>query len=233
MDETGPAMPDPSEVASTPVIRTLLVDVDGVLQFPRPEFVDGIERDYRWADGYLAFQRELLRDPAEERCLVGDGDLLTVVERILPRHVTGLTAEAFLDRWLAENIEVNEELLDLLPRLAVDEIYLATNQEARRGARVRELYAGRPAVTGVLISYELGCRKPHREFFDAALARIGRTPGECLFVDDKRAFVDGAAEAGIAGVVYRDNDQLTAELTARKLLRATGPGSSRARRGTV
>jgi len=47
------------------VINTLLLDVDGVLRFHRPEFAAEVERDYRWRHGYLAFLRGLRQDPAE------------------------------------------------------------------------------------------------------------------------------------------------------------------------
>ncbi len=200
------------------VIDTLLLDVDGVLQFPRPEFIVEIERDYRWASGFLAFQRELLQDPGEERTLVGDGDLVDVVRRLLPRHVTGLSAEQFLDRWVTGNIAVNEQLLECLPQIAVAQIFLATNQEAVRGAKVRQLYAGHPAIAGILISHELRSRKPYRSFFDAVLMRVRRRAYQCLFVDDKVTYLAGAAEAGIATVHYRDNDQLLTELAQRGLL---------------
>ncbi|GIF01563.1 hypothetical protein [Paractinoplanes rishiriensis] len=116
------------------MIDTLLLDVEGVVQFPRAQFVADIERDYRWRAGYLAFEQELLHDPGEARALVGDGDLLDVVARVLAGHVTGVTPRQFLDRWLAERIEPNHELLDLLPRLNVTQIFLITNQEVRRAA---------------------------------------------------------------------------------------------------
>jgi len=200
------------------VIRTLLLDVDGVLQFHRPEFVAAMERDYLWRRGYLAFQRELTQDPGEARSLVGDADLLTVVERILPQHVRGLEAEAFLDRWLRENIQLNHELLDLIPHMAVDQIYLATNQEPRRGARIAELYAHRPWLTGMLVSHEIGCLKPDRAFFDEALHRIGRRPQDCLFIDDNPAFVAGAIAAGLPSLQFHSNLQLITEFTKRGLL---------------
>jgi len=205
------------------VIDTLLLDVDGVLQFPRAEFVRDMEREYQWVSGCAAFQQELLQDPGEARALVGDGDLIDVIRRLLPQHVTGLSAEQFLDRWVADNIAVNEELLRLLPHVAVAQILLVTNQEAVRGARVRQLYGRRPAVTGILTSYEIGSRKPHGEFFDAVLTRVRRRADQCLFVDDTPAYLDGAARAGIATIHYRDNTQLLAELAAGGLL-APGVG---------
>lgn len=200
------------------MIRTLLLDVDGVLQCHRPGFVAAIERDYAWRRGFLAFQRELTQDPGEARSLVGDGDLLTVVERILPRHVRGLKAEVFLERWLRESIQLNHELLDLIAHLTVSQIYLATNQEPRRGARIAELYADRPWLTGILVSHEIGHKKPDRAFFEEALARIGRQPQDCLFIDDNPVFVAGAVAAGLPSLQFHSNLQLVAELTERGLL---------------
>jgi FMN phosphatase YigB (HAD superfamily) len=83
---------------------------------------------------------------------------------------------------------------------------------------VLQLYARRPAVTGILTSFELGSRKPQRAFFDAVLTRVRRRAHQCLFVDDTPAYLDGAARSGIATIHYRDNDQLRAELAARGLL---------------
>jgi putative hydrolase of the HAD superfamily len=200
------------------VIRVLLLDVDGVLQFRRPEFVEAIERDYQWRHGYLAFQHELLNDPAEARCLIGDGDLLTLVQQILPRHVHGLSANQFIERWLADDIELNYELLDLMARVSVERIYLATNQEAVRAAHIAGLYAGRPWLTGTLFSHAIGHAKPDRSFFDEALAQIGRQPHECLFIDDKQVNVEGAGAAGLPSIHFRDNRQLTAKLNAYGLL---------------
>jgi hypothetical protein len=77
------------------VTAALFLDVDGVLQFERPEFGGALEREYAWTDGYAAFEQQLLHDSMEARSLVGQGDLLAVVERILPRHVQGLSAEDF------------------------------------------------------------------------------------------------------------------------------------------
>jgi HAD superfamily hydrolase (TIGR01509 family) len=191
------------------VIDTLLLDVGEVLQFPRAQFAAEMDHAYDWAHGYQAFQQELLHDPGEARSLVGDGRLIDVVERLLPRHVTGLSPGRFLDRWLTSNIELNEELLDLLPHLPFEQIFVVTNQEETRGGRIREIYQGRPGVTGILISHELGCAKPDRTFYEAVLAHVGRRPHECLFVDDQLSYIAGASAIGLNTLLYRDNEQLT------------------------
>jgi putative hydrolase of the HAD superfamily len=199
------------------VTAALLLDVDGVLQFERPAFGAALEREYAWADGYAAFERELLHDPAEARSLLGEGDLLAVVRRILPRHVEDLSAEEFFERWLRESIQLNEELLTRLDAVTVP-VYLATNQDRRRGAYIRELYADRSWLTGIVMSFEIGHAKPEAAFFDVVLARAGQPADECLFVDDKLVYLAGAAAVGLPSLQYRDNEHLVAELVARGLL---------------
>ncbi|MEV4417680.1 HAD-IA family hydrolase [Catellatospora sp. NPDC049609] len=201
------------------MVRTLLLDVDGVLLFPDPAFAAEMERRHHWHLGYQAFQDDLLHDPGEERALVGDGDMLAVVARALARHTTGVTAEPFFTEWLEAAVTVNTELLDLLPHMAVDEVYLATNQEPRRAEMIRRRFADRPEIAGLLVSHEFGHMKPDPLFFAKALARIGRTAAECVFVDDKPAYVAGGRAAGIDTIWYTGNARLTAELADRGLLR--------------
>ncbi|WP_144127496.1 HAD family hydrolase [Catellatospora sichuanensis] len=118
----------------------------------------------------------------------------------------------------AGSLDPNEELLAVLPRLAVDGVYLVTNQSPRRAAVIRELLGGRPGISGVLVSYEIGFLKPQRAFFERALAEIGRTPDECLFVDDKPVYVAGGTAAGIDSVLFCDNNRLFELLRDRGLL---------------
>jgi HAD superfamily hydrolase (TIGR01509 family) len=200
------------------VTCVLLLDIDGVLQFPRPEFIEAIERDYRWSDGYLAFQRELFRDPEYLQTLVGEGDILAVAGRILPHHAEGLTASTFLNRWLSENIEPNQALLDLLPSLKVEQVYLASNQEPIRGTHVERLYARYGWLSGAFLSYRVGHRKPNPDYFEHLLQTIGRRPDACLFVDDAESCVAAAAKVGIPSVRFLDNDRLISEFTARGLI---------------
>lgn len=200
------------------MIDTLLLDVDGVLQFPDPAFTTQIERDFRWRDGFAAFQAELMADPQEHQALLGLTDLLEVIDRLLPAHTSGLSAQEFLHRWLTGNIVLNQRLLDLLPHLRVAQVYLATNQDPRRGAHIQRLYQGRPGITGILISHELGAAKPDPAFFDTALHYARRDPGECLFVDDTPGYLAGAAGLGINTLRFENTGQLFADLTARGLL---------------
>jgi putative hydrolase of the HAD superfamily len=200
------------------VITTLLLDVDGVLVFGSPEFAATMDREYAWRDGIRAFMAELGRHPGEEASLVGHGDVLTLTTELLPAHVTDLDPQEFLDRWFAEDIVVNRELVELLAQSKFEAIYLATNQDRVRGKYIADMFATEPWLDGCFASYALGCAKPDPEFFRIALARIGVQPQECLFIDDKLKYLTGAASIGITTIHYRDLTQVTVELRDLGLL---------------
>ncbi len=66
----------------------------------------------------------------------------------------------------------------------------------------------------VVISGEVGMRKPEREIFELTLDRMGLPAGECVFIDDMAHNVAAAAKAGLAGIVHRTFDETASELDA-------------------
>jgi putative hydrolase of the HAD superfamily len=49
----------------------------------------------------------------------------------------------------------------------------------------------------VVLSFELGVRKPDAEIYEAALSGVGADASDALFVDDQTAYCDGARALGI------------------------------------
>ncbi|HEX5018642.1 MAG TPA: HAD family phosphatase [Actinomycetes bacterium] len=66
----------------------------------------------------------------------------------------------------------------------------------------------------VVISGEVGMRKPERRIFEHTLAELGLPAKECVFVDDHVANIRAAAELGIVGVWHRGYDETARELEA-------------------
>ncbi|MBE3075621.1 MAG: HAD family phosphatase [Actinobacteria bacterium] len=64
----------------------------------------------------------------------------------------------------------------------------------------------------VVISGEVGMRKPEPEIFELALGRIGLPAGECVFIDDMPHNIAAAAQAGLVGIVHRTFDETVGEL---------------------
>ena len=66
----------------------------------------------------------------------------------------------------------------------------------------------------VVISGEVGLRKPDPEIYALAARDLGVAPGACVFVDDIAANVRGAVAAGMVGVHHTDTDTTLGELEA-------------------
>lgn len=66
----------------------------------------------------------------------------------------------------------------------------------------------------VVISGEVGLRKPDPGIYALAARDLGVEPDECVFVDDIPANVRGAASVGMVGVHHTDTDTTLAELEA-------------------
>jgi putative hydrolase of the HAD superfamily len=60
----------------------------------------------------------------------------------------------------------------------------------------------------------VGVRKPEPRIYEMTLERLGLPAEACLFVDDLPHNCEGAREAGMAAVHFRDNEQAIAEIRA-------------------
>ena len=67
---------------------------------------------------------------------------------------------------------------------------------------------------GVVISCEVGMRKPEPEIFQHAAELIGLPPAACVFVDDVEANITAAEAIGMTGVHHADPDITTERVAA-------------------
>lgn len=67
-------------------------------------------------------------------------------------------------------------------------------------------------LDGYLVSHKVHLLKPHREIYEAFCAQFGVKPEECVFIDDKSENIAGAKSVGMNGIVFKDVEQLRAEL---------------------
>lgn len=66
----------------------------------------------------------------------------------------------------------------------------------------------------VVISHEVGMRKPEPRIFHLTIERMAMAPGEIAFVDDMDVNIRAAAEIGLIGVHHRSYDETRGELEA-------------------
>lgn len=64
----------------------------------------------------------------------------------------------------------------------------------------------------IVLSYKVGVTKPDERIYLLAAERLGVEAGECLFIDDRQVNVDGASEAGMRSMQYKDFESFTQQL---------------------
>lgn len=82
----------------------------------------------------------------------------------------------------------------------------------------RDCYAGfdlDALVDVVVISSEVGVRKPSRRIYAIACTRLGIDPVQAVMVDDLQQNLDGAARLGMAGVLHTDAADTRTQLSER------------------
>ena len=82
----------------------------------------------------------------------------------------------------------------------------------------RDCYAGfdlDALADAVVISSEVGIRKPSRRIYAIACERLGIDPRQAVMVDDLQQNLDGAARLGIAGVLHTDAADTRKQLSER------------------
>ena len=66
----------------------------------------------------------------------------------------------------------------------------------------------------LVLSYEIGHIKPSASFYLACAEAVGVPPESCIFIDDLVENVEGAREAGLIGLHFRDMSTLLDDLAA-------------------
>lgn len=108
----------------------------------------------------------------------------------------------------------NQDLIALLPRLQKrHRILLGSNTNALHAEQFRRQFADVfRFFDHLVLSHEIGTRKPKAGFFEHCQRLAGCAPPECVFIDDLSANVAGAEACGWHGIVYRGVDDLCQRL---------------------
>ena len=64
----------------------------------------------------------------------------------------------------------------------------------------------------IVLSYQVGYTKPQREIYEITAQRLNVQPQECIMIDDKNRYCEGAIEAGMKAIEYKTVNQMINEL---------------------
>ncbi|ATQ30793.1 HAD family phosphatase [Rhodococcus ruber] len=131
----------------------------------------------------------------------------------LRAHGAAVTAEGLAARMQA-GLRRDDRTVALLDDLRAAGVPVALVSNAFG----RDCYAGfelTALADEVVISAEVGIRKPSRRIYALACERLGVAPEQAVMIDDLQQNLDGAARIGIAGVLHTDADRTRSELAER------------------
>ena len=215
MDELRPG--------AAPALRGVIVDWGGVMTSPIPDTVQAwLDAEDIDRDSYAAVMRPWVQaayDPA------ADGNPIHALER-------GELASTEFERVLAERL-LRRDGAQVLPEGLLARMFAASAPcepmygaiASLRAAGLRtcllsnswgsdgyppEVFDG--MYHAVVISAEVGMRKPEERIFRHAVELIGLAPGECVFIDDMEANVRAAEALGMHGVLHTEPAATTAAL---------------------
>jgi epoxide hydrolase-like predicted phosphatase len=190
--------------------RGLLIDYGGVLttdlfdSFRAFCEVEGLEPE--------AIGRSFRRDPSCRELLIGleTGKLDEDDFEMRFAEILGVSAPGLIERLMADS-RPDERMVAAVARARSSGIrtgLISNSWGTRRYDReqLAELF------DGVVISGEVGIRKPAPEIYELGAREIGLEPAACVFVDDLPFNLEPAAELGMATVHHTAPEQTISEL---------------------
>ena len=132
-----------------------------------------------------------------------------IAELLAPRGIV-LPAPGFVDAFQAL-LKPDEVMLAAMRALRAASVPVAIvsnslGDDAYRGYDLPEL------ADVVVISGEVGVRKPSRAIYELACERLGVAPSECVMIDDLEHNLKGAERLGIVGLHHTDSKRTVAAL---------------------
>ena len=122
---------------------------------------------------------------------------------------------AYLAAAVADIFEPNPEICALIPLLKGRyRILLGSNTNAIHSRHFLKQFHGLLSTfDAVVLSHDIGVRKPREGFFKHCQERAGCPGSECLFIDDLPVNIEGARAAGLHGAVYVPGDNFARRLS--------------------
>lgn len=201
-------------------MKGLVLDWGGVLTNGiDAAFADWASRDGVIADHLGLVLREAFTSDGDEPNPVhalerGEIDAAQFEQRLaseLARHGSEVPARGLLARMFA-GISPSDSMLGLVAR--VKDAGLRTAVLSNSWGNEYPMQGWDELFDAVVISGEVGMRKPEPRIFQHVLSMIDLTAQDCVFVDDLPHNVTAAVELGFVGVVHRSYDETALELEA-------------------
>ncbi|MEU4196356.1 HAD family phosphatase [Kribbella sp. NPDC026611] len=204
-----------AEVRAVP--RGLLVDWGGVLtsgldaalrkwaELDDFDFDSYLQAVLKWLPSETADTAELNPVHALERGQIAVPDFERKLASILVRRDgTPVPADGLIERMFA-HFEHQPDMAGLIRRAKATGIRTALLSNSWGNTYPRDTWHG--MFDDIVISGEVGLRKPEPEIFLLAARRLDLKPEDCVFIDDLQLNVDGARAVGMTAILHTEYDE--------------------------
>jgi putative hydrolase of the HAD superfamily len=197
-------------------MRTIMLDVDGVLVRGRPadglHFSTDLENDLGVA--FAALQLAFFK-PHWAEIVIGRRPLRPTLDEALTRLGASVTADALVHYWFENDSRIEQQVLSAIGahRSRGGRVFLATNQEHMRASYLMDDLGLSEHTDGIIYSAAIGHRKPSPEFYALATARSECMRSDILLVDDTLENVEAARAFGWGAVHWQDGMDAAAILS--------------------
>lgn len=200
-------------------MKALIFDMGGVLI---DLDMEECKRAFREELGFEEIDEIL--DSCHQKGVIGDMEEGKVSadqfrQYVIERSNEGVTGE-YVDRALCKILsKIEPYKIDMLRDLSQKyEIYMLSNNNPIASKRASEMFAQagftmEEDFRKCFMSYQMKMLKPSEEFYKAVIADIGLPAEEMLFIDDSKANVEAAVNAGLPAVWYELGSDLRKVVT--------------------
>jgi putative hydrolase of the HAD superfamily len=197
------------------MIKTIIFDLGGVVVAP---FGNELLKNASQKLNIEADELRQLMNQYEIELQTGKIDHIEFWQKILRDKNLSVSEEVLQELWLEpyiENAKIDIEVLDLIKLLHQNYFIgcISNSQEPHNTYnRNRGLFE---YFDLVLLSNEIGIRKPDKEIFELFLAKTNFKPEQTVFIDDEEKLLENARMMGINTIHFENAKRL--ELTLRNM----------------
>lgn len=178
------------------------------------DFFDVIHDDPQkaWLKAH-GFERSGIFAEASDKLDVGEIDLSEYYRLYAEGHGSKSVEDVRAE--FAEIAQLDPDTVDVVNRLrnADYTTALVSNTTTEEIGPILEEHQLSPLFDRIIISSEVGIRKPDPEIFKLILSQLNIHPHEALFVDDTPHNVEAAMSVGMGGIVHTTANNLERQLS--------------------
>lgn len=195
------------------MIKAVIFDYGGVVKESHPLSTD-VGKIFGLSE------EELLKTEEERNRLVilaskgaiSDEQLWQKISEIIGKPMPSNCLE-LVKNFRGRTLKFIPEITDLIKQLRVKKIKTAVlSNISRLGAEVIRENHGYDDFDEVILSYEVGMRKPEPEIYRLIIKKLGVDPKECIFIDDAEKNLLPAKDLGMITVLFKNPRQTVREV---------------------